>query len=81
MKKSRLLRRFLCIITALCLLLLLAFIGLELYGNHVAALWEAQGFPDLREPTHGWFWVRILFTLGIGFVSLGGVFLIDEKSN
>ena len=83
MDKKKHFRRLLYFtIAGICLVLVLTFIGIELYGNYAAAQWKAIGMPDLREPTHDLFWARLLFTLGIGFTSLGqAIQITDEKQS
>lgn len=56
---------------ALCALLLVYWIGAELYGNYIAAQWEAAGYPDLRGSHTIQFWIKALATAGAGLLAAG----------
>ena len=57
--------------SAACFLLLLYWIGAELYGNYIAAQWEAAGYPDLRGSHTIQFWIKALATVGAGIITVG----------
>lgn len=54
-----------------CVLLLLYWIGAKLYGNYIAARWEAAGYPDLCGSHTIQFWIKALATAGAGLLAAG----------
>ncbi len=75
-KRKRLLALFDCV-GVLSILLMLVFIGIELYDQHIIAQQRALGIPDTSD--HIMFWVKLLFASGIGAVSMIAASLLEKK--
>ena len=76
-KRKRLLALFDCV-GVLSILLILVFIGVELYDQHIIAQQRTLGIPDTSD--HIGFWIRMLFTSGIGSAAMIAANLLTKKN-